>query len=135
MPLHMHERPRKGAKQVPLTDPERDARIQLAGCYRIFHMLGWTELIFNHITLRVPGPQRIFLINPFGLHYSEVTASNLVAIDIDGTPVRETAHPINRAGFVTHRRHTRPSRWRALCDAHAHDHGHGGRMLEGRPFA
>ena len=102
MPLHMHERPREGAKQVPPTDAERDARVQLAGCYRIFHMLGWTELIFNHITLRVPGPERIFLINPFGLHYSEVTASNLVAIDIDGVPVRETVHPINRAGFVTH---------------------------------
>ena len=52
---------------------EWDARVQLAACYRIFDHLGWTEMIFNHITLRVPGPERVFLINPFGLHYREVT--------------------------------------------------------------
>ena len=63
---------------------EWDARVQLAACYRIFDMLGWTEMIFNHITLRVPGPQRHFLINPYGLWYREVTASNLVKIDLDG---------------------------------------------------
>jgi len=56
-------------------------RVQLAACYRIFDLLGWTEYIFNHITLRVPGPEKHFLINPFGLWYSEVTASNLVKID------------------------------------------------------
>ena len=50
----------------------------------------------------MPGPEKIFLINPFGLHYREVTASNLVAIDVDGNPVRPTAYPINRAGFVIH---------------------------------
>ena len=66
---------------------EWDARVELAACYRIFDYLGWTELIYNHITLRVPGPEKHFLINPFGLHYSEVTASNLVKIDLDGNPV------------------------------------------------
>jgi ribulose-5-phosphate 4-epimerase/fuculose-1-phosphate aldolase len=76
--------------------------VQLAGCYRVFDRLGWTEAIFNHVTLRVPGPERVFLINPFGLHYREVTASSLVAVDIDGRPVRPTEHPVNRAGFVTH---------------------------------
>jgi ribulose-5-phosphate 4-epimerase/fuculose-1-phosphate aldolase len=55
-----------------------------------------------HITLRVPGLQKAFLINPFGLHYREVTASNLVALDIEGTPVRPTDNPVNLAGFVTH---------------------------------
>jgi ribulose-5-phosphate 4-epimerase/fuculose-1-phosphate aldolase len=89
-------------REVPLTDAERAARIQLAAAYRIFDHLGWTELIFNHITLRVPGPEKIFLINPFGLHYREVTASNLVAIDVEGNPVRQSAYPINRAGFVIH---------------------------------
>jgi ribulose-5-phosphate 4-epimerase/fuculose-1-phosphate aldolase len=52
----------------------------------VFDQLGWTETIFNHITLRVPGPQRVLLINPYGLMYHEVTASNLVAVDIDGPP-------------------------------------------------
>lgn len=98
----MQESARQGATSIPLTDAEREARVELAACYRIFDMLGWTELIFNHITLRVPGPERIFLINPFGLEYREVTASNLVAVDIEGNPVRPDQHPINRAGFVTH---------------------------------
>ncbi|MFN0183318.1 MAG: class II aldolase/adducin family protein [Aquabacterium sp.] len=102
MPLLMQEAARAEADQIPMTDAEAAARIQLAGCYRVFDLLGWTEMIFNHITLRVPGPQRVFLINPFGLHYREVTAGNLVAVDIDGQPVRPTPHAVNRAGFVTH---------------------------------
>ena len=90
------------AKRLPMTEAERSARVELAAAYRIFDMLGWVELIFNHITLRVPGPQKHFLINPFGLHYREITASNLVLIDIDGNPVRETQWPVNLAGFVIH---------------------------------
>jgi ribulose-5-phosphate 4-epimerase/fuculose-1-phosphate aldolase len=88
--------------EAPMSEAERAARIELAACYRIFDMLGWTEAIFNHITLRVPGPEVRFLINPFGLHYSEVTASNLVLIDIDGNPLRESRWPVNQAGFVIH---------------------------------
>jgi ribulose-5-phosphate 4-epimerase/fuculose-1-phosphate aldolase len=101
MPLLMEKEVRQG-RELPLTDAERAARTELAAAYRIFDHLGWTDLIFNHITLRVPGPEKIFLINPFGLHYREVTASNLVAIDVDGNPVRATQYPINRAGFVIH---------------------------------
>ncbi|MFO1274235.1 MAG: class II aldolase/adducin family protein [Rubrivivax sp.] len=97
----MQETPRNEAP-LPMTDAEWQLRVQLAGCYRVFDLLGWTEMIFNHITLRVPGPQRVFLINPFGLAYREVTASNLVAVDIEGHPVRPTEYPVNRAGFVTH---------------------------------
>lgn len=100
--LIMRQPARGGERAIPTTDAERAARVKLAACYRVFDHLGWTEGIFNHITLRVPGPETIFLINPFGLNYREVTASNLVAIDIDGNPVRPTPHPINRAGFVTH---------------------------------
>ena len=81
---------------------EWQARVELAAMYRIFDMLGWTELIYNHITLRLPGPDRHFLINPFGLHYSEVTASNLVRIDLDGNIVGESAWPVNPAGFTVH---------------------------------
>jgi ribulose-5-phosphate 4-epimerase/fuculose-1-phosphate aldolase len=90
------------AKEAPITEAERKARVELAAAYRIFAMLGWTEMIFNHITVRVPGPEVRFLINPFGLHYSEVKASHLVLIDIEGNPVRETEWPVNRAGFVIH---------------------------------
>src|SRR5918994_2949747 len=101
MTIYMQTRARPAA-QVPITEAERKARVELAACYRIFDLLGWTEAIFNHITLRVPGPEVRFLINPFGLHYSEVTASNLLLIDIDGNPVRESKYPVNRAGFVIH---------------------------------
>jgi len=89
-------------RDFPMSEAEREARVQLAACYRIFNHLGWTEMIFNHITLRVPGPEKLFLINPFGLHYSEITASSLVLIDIGGNPVREAKWPVNRAGFVIH---------------------------------
>ena len=78
------------------------ARVELAAAYRIFDRLGWTELIYNHISLRVPGPEAHFLINPFGLHYSEVCASNLVKVDIDGRIVGHSDWPINPAGFTFH---------------------------------
>ena len=86
---------------------------------RIFDMLGWTEMIFNHITVRVPGPEVRFLINPFGLHYREVKASNLVLIDTEGNAVRETKWPVNRAGFVIH-----SAIHGALSDAHCVMHTH-----------
>ncbi|MBB3261502.1 ribulose-5-phosphate 4-epimerase/fuculose-1-phosphate aldolase [Paraburkholderia bannensis] len=78
------------------------ARVQLAATYRVFHQLGWTELIFNHITLRVPGPHKHFLINPFGLAYDEIKASNLVKIDLEGRILSPSDYPINPAGFVIH---------------------------------
>ncbi|RTR18941.1 class II aldolase/adducin family protein [Azospirillum griseum] len=81
---------------------EWEARVQLAAAYRIFDHLGWTELIYNHISLRVPGPDAHFLINPFGLHYSEVCASNLVKVDADGAIVGHSDWPINPAGFTFH---------------------------------
>jgi len=81
---------------------EQGLRADLAACYRIFAMLGWTELIYNHITVRIPGPERHFLINPFGLHYTEVTAGNLVKIDLQGRIVGQSDWPVNPAGFVLH---------------------------------
>ena len=97
-----HQGSARAARELPVTPAEREARVQLAACYRIFNHLGWVEMIFNHITLRVPGLEKLFLINPFGLHYSEITASSLLLIDIEGNPVRETKFPVNRAGFVIH---------------------------------
>jgi ribulose-5-phosphate 4-epimerase/fuculose-1-phosphate aldolase len=81
---------------------EKRLRIELAACYRIFAMLGWTELIYNHITVRIPGPDTHFLINPFGLHYTEVTASNLVKIDLKGNVIDGSEAVVNPAGFTVH---------------------------------
>jgi ribulose-5-phosphate 4-epimerase/fuculose-1-phosphate aldolase len=107
------------AQAAPMTEAERAARVQLAACYRIFDLLGWTEMIFNHITVRVPGPEVRFLINPFGLHYREVKASNLLLIDIDGNALRESPWPVNRAGFVIH-----AAIHAAVPDAHCVMHTH-----------
>ena len=81
---------------------EWEARVQLAATYRIFDHLGWTELIYNHISLRVPGEAGHYLINPFGLHYSEVCASNLVKVDLAGNVVGHSDWPINPAGITFH---------------------------------
>ena len=81
---------------------EKELRIQLAAAYRIFNYLKWDYLIYGHITVRVPGPDKHFLINPFGLRYDEVTASNLVKIDLQGNIVEPSPHPVNPAGFIIH---------------------------------
>jgi ribulose-5-phosphate 4-epimerase/fuculose-1-phosphate aldolase len=112
------------------------ARVQLAACYRVFAMLGWVEMIYNHITVRLPdsvtqgavtggaakGPA--FLINPFGLHYSEVTASNLLKIDLAGNKIAtpgqpESPWPVNPAGFTVH-----AAIHAGLPDAHCVMHTH-----------
>lgn len=102
-----------------MTAEEWQARQELAACYRIFDMLGWTESVYNHITVKVPGEAGAFLINPFGLLYSEVKASNLVKIDIDGNKLADSPYPVNRAGFVQHSLFHRH-----LSDAHAIIHTH-----------
>jgi ribulose-5-phosphate 4-epimerase/fuculose-1-phosphate aldolase len=94
--------------RAPDMHPEEwKARVELAAAYRVFDMLGWAEMIYNHITVRLPdsvtGGDKQFLINPFGLHYSEVTASNLLKIDVQGNKL--DAHnpwPVNPAGFTIH---------------------------------
>ncbi|MBT8114255.1 MAG: class II aldolase/adducin family protein [Arenicella sp.] len=85
-----------------MNQQEKDLRTQLAACYRIFDYLGWDELIYNHITMRLPGDEGHFLINPYGLHYSEVTASNLVKVDIEGNIVEPTDYAVNPAGMLIH---------------------------------
>ena len=87
------------ARNIECSEEEWQARQELAACYRIFDHLGWAESIYNHISVRVPGEDNAFLINPFGLNYNEVTARNLVRIGLDGTPAEPTSHPVNRAGL------------------------------------
>lgn len=98
---------------------EWEARQELAACYRVFAMLGWDEMIYNHITVKLPDEEGAFLINPFGLHFSEVKASNLVKVDIDGNKLDDNPYPVNLAGFTQHsvfHRH--------LHDAHCIMHTH-----------
>jgi ribulose-5-phosphate 4-epimerase/fuculose-1-phosphate aldolase len=97
-------------------------RVQLALCYRLFDHLGWAELIFNHITLRTTAGadgQHRYLINPFGLHYTEVTAHNLIAIDVHGALGEGQTGRVNRAGFVIH-----SAIHAARADAHCVMHTH-----------
>ena len=104
---------------IECSKEEWQARLDLAACYRIFDHLGWSESIYNHISLKVPGEEDTFLINPFGLLYSEVTASNLVKIDVEGHPVMETPYITNPAGFTIH-----SALHMAREDAHAVMHVH-----------
>jgi ribulose-5-phosphate 4-epimerase/fuculose-1-phosphate aldolase len=85
-----------------VSDEEWQARVDLAAAYRLVAHYGWTHLINNHISLRVPGTEDQFLINPYGLLYEQVTASNLVKIDVDGNILDDTPYQVNRAGFVIH---------------------------------
>src|SRR3954449_10806147 len=85
-----------------ISPAEWDIRVQLAAAYRLVDHFGWTEQIYGHLTARVPGPEDHFLINPWGLSYDEVTASNLVKIDVDGNVVDPGQHGVNFAGFIIH---------------------------------
>lgn len=106
-------------KNSQMSDSEWAARQELAACYRVFDMLGWSEMIYNHITVKLDDEPGAFLINPFGLHFSEVTASSLVKIDIDGNKLADSPYPVNRAGFVQHALFHRH-----LPDAHCIMHTH-----------
>jgi ribulose-5-phosphate 4-epimerase/fuculose-1-phosphate aldolase len=81
---------------------EQDLRVDLAACYRLVAHFGWDDLVFTHISVRLPGPEHHFLINPYGMLFDEITASSLVKIDLHGNKVGESPHPINPAGFVIH---------------------------------
>lgn len=85
-----------------LSEAERATRVDLAACYRLIHMFGMDDLIYTHISARVPGPEEHFLINPFGLLYEEVKASNLVKVDLDGNVIGDGDWGINPAGYVIH---------------------------------
>lgn len=110
------------SQEVPagMTRAEWRARLELAACYRIFDHLGWTEAIFNHISLRIEGEgQPAYLINPYGLHYGEITAHNLLKIDLAGEKLAPSPHPVNRAGFVIHSA-IHAARADAHCVVHTH---------------
>jgi ribulose-5-phosphate 4-epimerase/fuculose-1-phosphate aldolase len=107
-----------------VTAAEWDQRVKLAAVYRAFGRMGWDDMIYTHISARVPGPEHHFLINPFGLMYEEVTASSLVKIDLEGNKVDpDEPHEINYAGYIIHSA-VHEAREDAKCVVHLHtDHG------------
>jgi ribulose-5-phosphate 4-epimerase/fuculose-1-phosphate aldolase len=88
--------------QSQVSPAEWNLRVDLAAAYRLVALYGWDDLVFTHISARVPGPEHHFLINPYGMMFEEITASSLVKIDLGGEKVMESAHEINPAGFTIH---------------------------------
>ncbi|WP_417518440.1 class II aldolase/adducin family protein [Minwuia sp.] len=107
------------ARPDGISAEEWQVRLDLAACYRLVHMFGMDDLIYTHISARVPGPDEHFLINPFGLLYEEITASNLIKVDIEGNILSDSEYGINPAGYVIHSciHRERPS---AGCVLHTH---------------
>jgi ribulose-5-phosphate 4-epimerase/fuculose-1-phosphate aldolase len=85
-----------------VADEEWAVRVDLAACYRLIAMYGWDDLVFTHISARVPGPDEHFLINAYGMLFEEMTASSMVKVDLAGEKVLDSPHPVNPAGFVIH---------------------------------
>jgi ribulose-5-phosphate 4-epimerase/fuculose-1-phosphate aldolase len=81
---------------------EWQLRVDLAACYRLVALYGWSDLVFTHITARIPGPEHHFLINPYGLMFDEITASSLVKVDMQCNKLIDSPYPVNPAGFVIH---------------------------------
>jgi ribulose-5-phosphate 4-epimerase/fuculose-1-phosphate aldolase len=98
---------------------EWQARVDLAAAYRLVAHFGWDDLVFTHISARVPGPEHHFLINPYGMMFDEITASSLVKVDLDGKIVMESPYQINPAGFTIHSA-IHAAREDALCVMHLH---------------
>lgn len=102
-----------------VSDAEWKMRVDLAACYRAVAMYGWDDLIFTHISARVPGPEHHFLINPYGMMFDEVTASSLVKVDLQGDKVMASDYDINPAGFTIHSA-VHEAREDARCVMHLH---------------
>jgi ribulose-5-phosphate 4-epimerase/fuculose-1-phosphate aldolase len=98
---------------------EWEARVNLAAAYRLTALFGWDDLVFTHISARVPGPEHHFLINPYGMMFDEITASSLVKIDIEGRKVSDSPYDVNPAGFTIHSA-IHAAREDAFCVMHTH---------------
>src|SRR5437762_3202700 len=98
---------------------EWQARVDCAALYRLVALYGWDDLIFTHISMRVPGPEHHFLINPYGMLFEEITASSLVKIDLEGRKVEESPYEVNPAGFNIHSA-IHAAREDAKCVLHLH---------------
>src|SRR3569832_972067 len=108
-------------KEVPsdMTEAEWQQRVKLAACYRLVAHYGWDDLVYTHISARVPGPDHHFLINPYGVMFDEVTASSLVKVDLEGRVVLDNGYAINPAGYTIHSA-VHAARKDAGCVLHLH---------------
>jgi ribulose-5-phosphate 4-epimerase/fuculose-1-phosphate aldolase len=88
--------------RAQVSEQEWLLRVDLAAAYRLIALHGWDDLVFTHVSARIPGPEHHFLINPYGLMFDEITASSLVKVDMDCRPLLPTPYPVNPAGFVIH---------------------------------
>src|SRR4029077_3758951 len=102
-----------------VTAEEWKVRVDLAACYRLVALYGWDDLVFTHISARVPGPEHHFLINPYGMMFEEITASSLVKVDLEGNIVMKSDYSINPAGFTIHSA-VHAAREDAICVLHLH---------------
>ncbi len=102
-----------------ISDEEWQIRVNLAACYRLIAAYGWDDLVFTHVSARVPGPDEHFLINAYGLLFEEMTASCLVKIDLGGEKVLDSPYAVNPAGFVIHSA-VHEAREDVACDMHTH---------------
>jgi ribulose-5-phosphate 4-epimerase/fuculose-1-phosphate aldolase len=98
---------------------EWEARVNLAATYRLTALFGWDDLVFTHISARVPGPEHHFLINPYGMMFDEITASSLVKVDLDGRKIADSPYDTNPAGFTIHSA-VHAAREDAHCVMHTH---------------
>jgi ribulose-5-phosphate 4-epimerase/fuculose-1-phosphate aldolase len=117
--LRYHRGMTKPDVRSQVGDPEWQLRVDLAACYRLVAHFGWSDLIFTHISARLPGPEHHFLINPYGMTFDEITASSLVKIDLDGNKVMDSPYEINPAGFTIHSA-IHAERDDAQCVLHTH---------------
>jgi ribulose-5-phosphate 4-epimerase/fuculose-1-phosphate aldolase len=102
-----------------MSPAEWRVRVDLAACYRLVARYGWDDLVFTHLSARVPGPDAHFLINPYGMLFEEITASSLVKVDLAGNKVADSPHPVNPAGFTIHSA-VHAAREDAQCVIHLH---------------
>lgn len=115
--------PKTSSIRDQVSAEEWQTRVDLAAAYRLVAVYGWDDLIFTHISARVPGADHHFLLNPYGMMFDEVTASSLVKIDLAGNKVSESPYFINPAGFTIHSA-VHAAREDALCVMHLHtDYG------------
>lgn len=105
--------------QSQVSEQEWQLRQDLAACYRLVALYGWSDLVFTHISARIPGPEHHFLINPYGLMFDEITASSLVKVDQDCNKLIDSPYPVNPAGFVIHSA-VHEAREDAGCVLHTH---------------
>ena len=102
-----------------VSNEEWQLRVDLAAAYRLIAAYGWDDLVFTHISARVPGPEHHFLINPYGMMFEEITASSLIKVDLNGNKVDDSPFPVNPAGFNIHSA-VHEVREDAQCVLHTH---------------